>query len=142
MVGPSVHPMSFVFAVLFLRVRSVATKHGLGNFSKQVLSHNITWAWEKRGSSHRMVLSHVSKENGLAWTCRASAQFATPIREDINRRTKHLGAYCVSCVSKVSVGRYSARMDCRHMFRQLLKCCVLCARVNVLAFGARSLSER
>ena len=89
-----------------------------------------------------MVLGHFSNQTGLVGTCRASPQFATPIRKDIKSRTKHLGAYCVSCVSKVSVGRYSARMDCRHMFRQLLKCCVLCARVNVLAVGARSLSER
>ena len=142
MVRPTSQRVSFVFAVLFLRVKSVATKHGLGNFSKEVLSHDKAWAWEQRGSSHRMVLGQNSKDNGLAGTCRASAQFATSVREDINCRTKHLGAYCVSYVSKKSVGRISARMDCGNMFRQFRTCCVLCARGNVLAVGAKSVSER
>ena len=141
MVGPPTQRVSFVFAVLFLRVKSVATKHGLGNFSKEVLSHDTAWAWEEIGSSQRMVLGAVSNQNGLAGTCRAKRQFATPIRKDIKRRTKHLGAYCDSYVSKVSVGRISARRDCRSMFRHLRQCCVLRARGDVLAVGAKRVSQ-
>ena len=124
MVGPPTKSVSFAFAVQFLRVKSVAIQHGLGNFSKEVFSHRI------------------NQENGLALTCRASAQFSTSIRQEINCRTKQVGAYCVSCVSKVSVGRVSARRHCGSMFRQFLKCCVLCARGDVLAVGARRTSQR
>ena len=117
--------MSFVFAVLFLRVKSVAIKHGLGNFSKDVSSN------------------HIIQETGLNLSYRASTEVATAGQEEINCRTIHLGAYCVSYVSKKSVRRVSAkRRDCCRMFRQRLQCCVLCARADVLAVGATSVSER
>ena len=144
-VGPTANTKLFAFAVLFLHVKSVAKKHGLGNFSKEVLSHDTVWVWEPTGSSHRKVplgLCVTCSPNGLAGTCRAKKQFATPIRKDIKRRTKHLGAYCVSYVSKVSVGGISARRDCRSMFRHLLQCCVLRARGDVLAVGAKRASQR
>ena len=140
MVRPPTHTASFVCTVLFLRVKNVATKHGLGNFSEQVLSHDITWAWERIGSNHRMVFGSVSNQNGLAGTSRAKKQFFTPILKESKRRTKHLRAYFVSYVSKVSVGRVSARRDCRSRSRQLLQCCVLRARGDVLAVGAKRAS--
>ena len=142
MVRPTSPIVSFVFAVLFLRVKSVARKHGLGNFSKEDSSHDTAWVWEGTGSSHRVVLGLISNPNGLAGTCRAKKQFATPIRKDINRQTKHVGAYCVSYVSKKSVGTISARMDCGSMFRQLRPCYVLRARGDVPAVGAKRTSLR
>ena len=115
------------------------------------------WAWKLLQAGfepqHRMGLGKKRKQPSYGnwsrlvaeWSCRdleGKPSIATPIRKDIKCRTKHLGAYCVSYVSKVSVGRDSARMVCSNMSRQILKCCVLCARVNVLAVGAGSLSER
>ena len=69
MVG-SANMQSFAFAVLCLRVKSVAIKHGLGNFSKGVFAHRI------------------EQENGLTLICKATSHLFHSVRKNIHYRTK------------------------------------------------------